>query len=108
MGDLIEMNARRMEQLPEEDRVAMSLEEAYRIACLSDSELAPVFQKAEADAVAAAEAEKAKAGQTPAQRVASSIRSRPGGAARPTDPAPKTRRDGLAKMWAERFEGRGQ
>ena len=40
MADLIDMNARRMQSLPAGQRVALSLQEAYRIACLSDPELA--------------------------------------------------------------------
>lgn len=102
MADLVEMNARRMASLPPGERVALSLDEAYRVVCLSDPALAPSIQQA----AAAAEPEKPKGPTPPAQRAASSIRSRPGGTARPAEPAPKTRLDGLRRIWEQKFEQR--
>ena len=107
MADLMEMSARRMNELPPDQRVALDFEVAYRMACLSDPEIAPVYQQAEAAAAQAAEAEKAKANTPPAQRVPgppSSIRSRPGGVTQPPTAAPKSRREVIAANYAKLHE----
>lgn len=107
MADLIEMNARRMMQQAPHERVALSLDEAYRIACLSDPSLAEAFRSAEAESVKAAiPTSPPAAPQKPGVAVASSIRTRPGGAARPLPGKPATRREQLAQIWAQRYEER--
>jgi hypothetical protein len=100
MADLIEMHSKRMMALPPAQRVALGFEEAYRVACLSDSEVASQFQQTEAAAQAAA-APKAAATH-PRAILPSSIRSKPGGSARPPAEKPKSRREGLAQLLADR------
>jgi hypothetical protein len=102
MADLVEMNARRMEALPPGERVALDLEQAYRVACLSDPEVAPLFQQAEVAAPAAPAAAKPAPVAQPKPLAASSIRSKPGGSARAPAEKPKSRREGLAQLLAAR------
>ena len=82
MADLLELHLARQMRLPPEQRVAPDLEAIYRRACLDNDLVRPLFEQAEE----AAAAKKALASTSTAQLTPSSIRSRPGGAARPTEP----------------------
>lgn len=97
MADFIDANARRMATLPASQRVALSYEDAYRMACLLDPEFAPsVQQTTEAPAPVTA-------AKPVAKPVASSIRGKPGGPSRPVASKPRNRREGLESLWDQKF-----
>lgn len=99
MADIIEVHAKRQESLPAGQRVEMSYEQAYRLACLSDPAIAAEFMQAEAEAAKSAAEEKGKPATPPAKSAApSSIRSRPGGALRAPPAKPASRREGLEQI----------
>lgn len=104
MADIIDAHAKRMERLPEKQRVAMGMPEAYRLACMMDPELAASVQQAEAPASEEAPAgEPAKPAAIVPKQTASSIRSRPGGRAAVAPAAPKGRRETLERLLNQKF-----